>query len=81
MFVHVTIRWQYAYNSHWKEASKKLIFCISFTLSLCHAEGLWNKDYDANYWCRLLTTFRVVPKAVYGLLATIRKVANTSCIT
>jgi len=61
--------WQHVFSSHRQEASKRNIFWISFVVLLCHSERTGDRQYNTYNSFSLLSTYEVVPKAVYGLLA------------
>jgi hypothetical protein len=47
----------------------------NFIVLVLFAWSTWNKEYNTHYLYKLLTTFKVVPKFVHGLLPVIGKVA------
>jgi hypothetical protein len=53
----------------------------NFVFLLCLSEWIWSKQYNTDYSCKLLGTFKVLPKVVNGVLTKTRKTANTSGIT
>jgi hypothetical protein len=75
MLLHVTIRWQFVHRRHTRDKQ------ATHLLHHLHSVIAPRREYNTNYSCRVLTTFKVVHEAVYGLLATIRKVAHTSSTT